>query len=78
MIDCPFCRTPAPERSQNLAMIRKRVDAGDPTAIYSLGTKYEHGEYGLKKDVTRAVELYERAAEVGVKEAHHNLKTCLA
>ena len=28
--DCPFCRAPWPEDdSQSLAMIRKRVDAGD-------------------------------------------------
>ena len=41
-------------------MIRKRVDAGDPVAICCLGTQYEYGEYGLKKDVTMAVVLYER------------------
>ncbi|EJK75753.1 hypothetical protein THAOC_02514 [Thalassiosira oceanica] len=62
-----------PEKSQVLAMVRKRVDAGDPMAIYDLGTKYDFGEYGLVKDVTRAVELYERAAELGVKDAHYNL-----
>ena len=49
------------------------MKAGDPKAIYFLGNKYEYGRYGLGKDVTRAVELYERAAELGVKEAHHNL-----
>jgi len=71
--DCPFCRTTMPEKSQVLAMVRKRVDAGDPMAIYDLGTKYDFGEYGLVKDVTRAVELYERAADLGMNEAHHNL-----
>ena len=54
-------------------MIQKRVDAGDPAAIYHLGVQYEHGRYGLKEDVTRAVELYERAAELGGKGAHYNL-----
>ena len=74
MWDCPFCRTPAPEEdSKVIAMIQKRADAGDPVAIWHLGTQYEYGDYGLEKDVTRAVELYERAAELGVKEAHHNL-----
>ena len=71
--DCPFCRTPTPRKSQALSMIQKRVDKGDPMAIYNLGTKYERGIYGVEKDVTRAVELYERAAELGLKEAHHNL-----
>ena len=70
MRDCPFCRAPTPDDSQVLAMIRKRVDAGDPAAIFNLGTQYEYGNYGLEKDVTTAVELYERAAELGVKEAH--------
>ena len=74
MWDCPFCRTPMPEEdSQVIAMIQKRVDAGDPVAIFYLGSQYGIGQYGLEKDVTRAVELYERAAELGVKEAHHNL-----
>ncbi|EJK57021.1 hypothetical protein THAOC_22982 [Thalassiosira oceanica] len=74
MWDCLFCRTLTPETdSQVLAMVKKRVAAGDPVAIYSLGVKYDIGEYGLERDVTRAVELYERAAELGAKEAHFNL-----
>ena len=73
MRDCPFCRAPKPDESQALAMIRKRVDKGDPKAIFNLGNKYCSGQYGLVKDVTRAVELHERAAELGVKEAHFNL-----
>ncbi|EJK45047.1 hypothetical protein THAOC_36363 [Thalassiosira oceanica] len=36
-------------------------------------TSLREVRYGLEKDVMRAVELYERAAELGVKEAHHNL-----
>jgi len=74
MRDCPFCRTPTPKTdSKILAMIRKREDAGDPVAIWHLGAKHAHGLYGLEKDVTRAIELYDRAAELGVKEAHCNL-----
>ena len=74
MRDCPFCRTPMPEEeSQVLAMVQKRVDAGDPMAIYFLGVQYERGKYGLEKDLVRAIELYERAAELGVEKAHYNL-----
>ncbi|EJK48310.1 hypothetical protein THAOC_32905 [Thalassiosira oceanica] len=73
MWDCPFCRTHTSEEEQALAMIQARVDKGDPMAIYNLGTAYDSGEYGLERDVPRAVELYERAAELGVKEAHNNL-----
>ena len=73
MRDCPFCRAPTPAESQGLAMIQKRVDAGDPLAMYHLGDKYNSGECGLAKDMKKAVELWERAAELGVKEAHYNL-----
>ncbi|EJK56805.1 hypothetical protein THAOC_23233 [Thalassiosira oceanica] len=71
MLDCPFCRTPTLSNdSQILAMLQKRVNAGDPVSIWHLGGKYQLGQYGLGKDVMRAVELYEHAAELGVKEAH--------
>jgi len=73
MDDCPFCRTPRPDKSQALAMIQTRVDAGDPVAMFHLGTEHEIGSYGLQKDVLRAVELYLHAAELGVNKAHHNL-----
>ena len=73
MRDCPFCRTITPDVSQALTMIRKRVDAGDPMAIFFLGIQHQYGRYGLEIDVTRAAELYERAAELGVIDAHYNL-----
>ena len=74
MRDCAFCRTPTPtEDSQALAMIQKRVDAGDPMAIHHLGNKLRTGRSGLEKDVTRAVELLESAAELGLKDAHYSL-----
>ena len=73
MTDCPFCRAPIPDEGEIIAMVQKRADAGDPMAIYRLGCSYFFGQYGLEKDVAKAVELYERAAELGVKEAHFNL-----
>ncbi|EJK75181.1 hypothetical protein THAOC_03107, partial [Thalassiosira oceanica] len=39
----------------------------------SLGNQYRFGRNGLEENITRAVELYERAAELGVKEAHNML-----
>ena len=74
MRNCAFCRTPPPgEDSEILAMIKKRVDAGDPVAMWSLGNKYALGYHGLEKDVTKAIELWERAAELGDTDAHYNL-----
>ena len=73
MRDCPFCRTPTPKTSQSFALVGKRVNAGDSVSIYALGIQYQLGQYGLEKDVTRAAELLERAAELGVKDAHYYL-----
>ena len=41
--------------------------------MHYLGSMYQTGVSGLEKDVTRVVELWERAAELGLNEAHHNL-----
>ncbi|EJK54355.1 hypothetical protein THAOC_26026 [Thalassiosira oceanica] len=46
-------------------MIETRADAGDPVAMFHLGNHYSYGLYGLEKDMTRAIELFERAAEIG-------------
>ena len=75
MLDiCEFCRTPfPPDDASKLATIQKRVDKGDAEAIKQLGDKYCHGELGLAKDVPRAVELWTEAAELGSKDAHHEL-----
>ena len=73
MFDCAFCRTPIPDEDDIIAMVQKRVDADDPVAIWYLGLQYRTGGFGLEKDVTRAIELYERAAELGVNEAHYGL-----
>jgi len=41
-MDCPFCRAPDPEEdNQVLAMVQKRVDAGDPVAMWYLGDSYQ-------------------------------------
>ncbi|EJK43643.1 hypothetical protein THAOC_37893, partial [Thalassiosira oceanica] len=75
MNDCPFCRAPRPKKSQTVSMIEKRVNAGDPVAMLHLGnhlTKF-NGVYGLERDVTRAIELYERAAVLGSKHARVKL-----
>jgi len=68
---CPFCRTDVPTKeSQVLAMVQKRVAVADPVAICFLGAHHEWGSYGLEKDTRRTEELCQRAAQLGVKEAH--------
>jgi len=71
---CPFCRTPSPTTDKE-AMMRnkKRVEMKDPMAMYSLGCKYKHGNYGLTQNTSKALELYQRAAELGLISAYYNI-----
>ena len=71
---CPLCRTQftGADASQ-LAIIEERVDRGDAAAINHLAGQYYFGNLGLSKDVPRAIELYEAAAELGSVDAHYNL-----
>jgi len=70
---CPFCRTPTPDIEEMTELERKRVEAGDPTAIYNLGCDYRLGERGFIKDYAKALELYHRAAELGYAGAYTNI-----
>jgi hypothetical protein len=48
---CPFCRTPpAKLEKEMIERIKKRIDAGDAEAIFSLGCCYSKGEHGLCQD----------------------------
>ncbi|EJK65459.1 hypothetical protein THAOC_13671, partial [Thalassiosira oceanica] len=57
----PFSTDDASE----LALIQKRVDKGDAEAISHLGEIYHNGRLGLAKDISRAIELWTEAAELG-------------
>ncbi|EJK74175.1 hypothetical protein THAOC_04162 [Thalassiosira oceanica] len=71
---CPFCRTPFPaDGASTLAMIQKRVEKRDADAVTLLGHKYHKGRLGLAKNVTRAMELWTEAAELGSVDAHCEL-----
>ena len=71
---CAFCRTPRPEgNAANLSMVQTRVGKKDPEAIKFLGDQYSHGQLGLKKDMSRAVELWSEAAELGSVDACYSL-----
>ncbi|EJK56043.1 hypothetical protein THAOC_24137 [Thalassiosira oceanica] len=71
---CPFCRTATPtDDASELAMIQRRVEKRDAEAIAHLGYKYYYGKLGLTKDVSRAIELWTEAAELGSVNAHSEL-----
>jgi len=71
---CAFCRTTRPCGDASvLAMIQKRVNKGNVEAIYFLGEISYQGTHGLAKDVSRAIELWTEAAELGSLDAHYML-----
>jgi len=70
---CPFCRTPSSATDEEtINLLMKRVDAGDAIAIHTLGGMYNLGMYGFKQNYTKALELWERAVELGDAKAYHD------
>ncbi|EJK57473.1 hypothetical protein THAOC_22477 [Thalassiosira oceanica] len=71
---CPFCRTTRPRGdASRLAMIQKRVHKKDVEALSFLGLKHYFGDLGLAKDVSRSIELWTEAAELGSVDAHRQI-----
>ena len=68
---CPFCRTPPPTSADEMMQrMKKRVEARDVEAIFSLGGFYDNGDYGLRQNHAKAVELYKQAGELGHAAAY--------
>jgi len=71
---CPFCRTPLPETDEEVVnRIKKRVEAGDATAMYNTGNYCRDGRNGFPVDHTKALELYHRAGELGYSKAYTSI-----
>ena len=69
---CPFCRTPVADsiEEENIR-IERRAELNDPTAITMMGDRYRKGERGLEQDIGKALELVNKAADLGSIVAHH-------
>ena len=69
--NCPFCREELPDYNDDEEFERrrmKRVDAGDPAAMFQVGVDlYHEGDYD------GAIEYFTKAAEFGDLDAHCNL-----
>ncbi|EJK70939.1 hypothetical protein THAOC_07664 [Thalassiosira oceanica] len=66
--------TPLPaDEASTLALAHKRVSKGDPEAIAYLGDSYYYGDLILEKDLSRAIELWTEAAELGSSGARYQL-----
>ena len=73
---CPYCRAPAPKsEGESIERVKKRAEADDANAIFSLGCFYDSGEKGLPQDCNKALELWLRAGELGSVEANNNVAT---
>ena len=55
-----------------IAQLQREAQEGDPDAQYELAYLYENG-LGVPKDETRALELYQQAADQGHPEAQANI-----
>ena len=72
---CPFCNS---ERGglteeERFEEVMKRVAVNDAGAIYLLGNKYYHGAGGLRQDHAKAIDLFNRSANLGFSKAHSRL-----
>ena len=52
--------------------LREAADAGDPKAMFEIGSRYAEGR-GVKLDMTAAAKWYERAADVGFAPAQYRI-----
>jgi TPR repeat protein len=54
-------------------LYRQAADAGSSTAMANLGSMYERGRGGLRKDEAKAADLYRKAADGGDSMAMYSL-----
>lgn len=73
MFSCAFCRAPIDSREQH-KRIKKRIEVEDAEAMYEFGCDCVHGA-GLSRDVTKALKLWYRSAELGYAPAYYSIGT---
>ena len=72
--NCPFCRTPNPAIDEEIVeRVKKQMETGNANAIYNFGNYYFKGARGFPQDITKALELWHRAAELGHSRAYYNI-----
>src|ERR1700754_5098708 len=55
-----------------LKIWQPKADAGDPDAMTNIGVLYQYG-LGIPRSMQKAVELYEKAAQLGFVMAQYDL-----
>ena len=67
---CAFCRIPLHKNNAELiGRVEERIKKKDTRAMVQLAWAYRKGNYGLQKNEVKAVELFDRAADLGSVEA---------
>ena len=71
---CSFCRTPTPDTNKKyIEQIMKRTDVNDAEAMRTLAGYYHQARYDLPQDFDKALELFQRAAELGDASSDYNI-----
>ena len=71
---CPFCRSPGPtEDGSELKQLQKLVEKNNALAIQALAVYCYRGAEGFQKDLSKAIELYLKAGELGCVDGYFNL-----
>jgi len=71
---CAFCRMPTVYSDEEyLKRLEKRLMLNDREAFYQLACAYRDGDLGLSKDNNKALELMDRAADLGSPTASYIL-----
>jgi len=70
---CAFCRTPAPLGEEAMKREKKRIEAGDSTAIEVVGTYHDLGINDYSQDHNKALELWHRAGQLGNATSYYNI-----
>lgn len=74
---CPFCRTVTHYYfSEFKERMDKRIEANDPRAYANMASFYmdgRHAQCGLTRDISKAIQYYQKAAELGLDRGHYNL-----
>ena len=73
---CPYCRAAAPnDETEHLMAERylKRMELNDAIGICNLAGFYRDGTHGFPQNMDKAMELYNRAGELGHPRAYNNI-----
>jgi len=72
---CAFCRVPCYGKHEEATeREKKRMEVGDPIAMFNIGHYYHSGSDAFTQDYNKALEIWHRAGELG----HASAYSCIA